>query len=90
MPGVVYEDGNCLYSDETNIHITGHMKTQHCCVWRDEQRHEIYEHVRDSARVNAWCRIMSDHVVGSSFRVENTIKLNICLDMLQFCLSTLI
>jgi len=40
--------------------------------------------VRVSARVNAWCRITSDHVVGSLFRVENTITLNICLDMLKF------
>lgn len=27
-------------------------------------RAEIYKHVRDSARVNAWCRIMRDPVMG--------------------------
>jgi len=65
MPIAVYEDGNCLYSDETYVHINGHMKTQHCCVWIEEQSHEIYEHLWDSARGNAWCHIMRDHVVGS-------------------------
>jgi hypothetical protein len=82
MLSVVYEIGNSLCSDETNFYINGHIKTQHCCVWREKQPYEVYEHVRDSARVNAWCRIMHDHVVGSLFCAENTITVNIYLDML--------
>jgi len=68
--------------DISSLRVNGHIKTQHLCVWREEQPYEVYEHVRDSASVNAWCRIMRDHVVSSLFCAENTITVNIYMGML--------
>jgi hypothetical protein len=65
----------CTQRRQTVI-FNDHVKTQHCCVCREKQPYAVYEHVRDSARVNAWCRIVRDHVVGSLFCVENTITVH--------------
>jgi hypothetical protein len=41
------------------------------------------KHVHGSPKLNMWCSITSDHIIGTFFFAENTIISTVYLDMLQ-------
>lgn len=51
-------------------------------VWGTEHPHEVIQHHRDSPKVNVWCGLMVDRVIGPFIFVERTINGDIYYDML--------
>src|SRR5207253_3199142 len=76
-----------LFSDESTFHVPGKVNRHNVRIWGTENPHEVKEHERDSPKVNVWCGLMHDHVVGPFFFAEPTINMNTYLDMLRNLLS---
>ncbi|KAJ4426761.1 hypothetical protein ANN_26560, partial [Periplaneta americana] len=54
-----------------------------CRIWGSENPHVVRELERDNPKINVWCRLTHETVIGPFFFVENTISGNVYLDMLQ-------
>lgn len=72
-----------LFSDEATFHTNGVVNRHNCRIWGALQPNIIQEHVRDSPKVNVWCGLLHDQVVGPFFFAEKTINGIIYLDMLE-------
>lgn len=72
-----------LFTDEATFHINGCVNRHNCRIWGSQQPNEIHEHVRDSPKLNVWCGLLNDRVVGPFFFAERTITGIIYLDMLE-------
>lgn len=72
-----------LFSDEATFHTSGVVNRHNCRIWGSELPNIVHEHVRDSPKVNVWCGLMYDQVIGPFFFAEKTINGTIYLDMLE-------
>jgi hypothetical protein len=63
--------------------VNGCVNRHNCRIWGSQQPNEIHEYVRGSAKVNVWCGLLCDRVVGPFFFTESTITGDIYLDLLQ-------
>lgn len=72
-----------LFSDEATFHINGCVNRHNCRVWGSQQPNEIHEYVRDSPKLNVWCALFHNKVIGPFFFVEKTITGLVYLDMLE-------
>jgi hypothetical protein len=81
---------NVVFSDEATFHISGKVNRHNCRIWGSENPHVIREHQRDSEKVNVWCALYHNTVIGPFFFAEKTITGITYLDMLeQFALPQL-
>jgi len=71
------------FSDEATFHVSGKVNRHNCRIWGTQNPHAFIEHERDSMKVNVWCGVMTDRVVGPFFFNENTITGVVYLDMLE-------
>jgi hypothetical protein len=65
--------------------MNGCINQHNCRIWGSEQPNEIHEYVRGSAKVNVWCGLLCDCVVGPFFFAESTITggiYQICLKII--------
>jgi ferredoxin-like protein FixX len=69
------------FTDEATFHMNGCVNCHNCRIWGSEQPNEIREYVRGSAKVNVWCGLLCDHVVGFFF--YSTITGGIYQDMVE-------
>lgn len=74
---------NVMFSDEATFHVSGSVNRHNCRIWGSEPPHEFIEHQRDSPKVNVWCGLMHDRIVGPFIFAEKTINGNIYCDMLE-------
>jgi hypothetical protein len=51
--------------------------------WGSQQQRSIMEHVRDSPRMNEWCGVMRNIIIGPFFFVEKTVTGGSQLGILQ-------
>lgn len=72
-----------LFSDEACFHISGTVNRHNILIWWSENPHEYREMARDSPKVNVWCALIHDRIIGSFFFAEKTVTSVIYLDMLQ-------
>lgn len=72
-----------LFTDEATFHINGSVNRYNCRIWGSQQPNEIQEYVRDSPKLNVWCGLFHDQVIGPFFFVEKTITGLVYLDMLE-------
>ena len=70
------------FSDEATFHVSGKLKKHNIRIWGLEHPHEIRELERDSPKVNVWCKIMCNRVIGPFFFHETTITADVYLDLL--------
>jgi transposase len=81
------EDENYLrrifFSDEATFHLSGKVNKQNVRIWGTENPHCYQEHTRDSEKINVWCGLFHDRVIGPFFFQENNINGNIYIDMLE-------
>jgi hypothetical protein len=68
-----------VFSDEVSDKVHRH----NCCIWGTENPHEVMEHEHDTPRLNVWCALTSDSVIGSFFFEEATVTGASYLNMLQ-------
>ena len=72
-----------LFTDEATFHVNGCVNRDNCRIRGSQQSNEIVEYDRCSPKVNVWCGLMHDQVIGSFFFIEQTITGHVYLDMLE-------
>ena len=77
-----YLDHIC-FSDESTFHISGKVNRHNCRIWGSENPSVVFQHERDSPKVNVWCGLMKDRVIGPFFFAEPTVTARTYLDMLE-------
>ena len=56
------------FSDEATFHVSGKVNRHNVRIWGSENPHAVIEHQRDSDKVNVWCCVMHDKIIGPFFR----------------------
>lgn len=77
-----YLDKVC-FSDEATFYISGKVNRHNVQIWGSENSHEVREHIRDSPKVNVWCGLLCNKVIGPFFFCENTVNSQVYLDLLE-------
>ncbi|GBM12225.1 hypothetical protein AVEN_21028-1 [Araneus ventricosus] len=72
-----------MFSDEATFHVCGHIHCHNVRVWVSENPRAYVEYKRNTPKVNMWCALMHDKVIGPFFFAKPTVTSNIYLDMLQ-------
>ena len=71
------------FSDEATFYVNGCVYRHNCRIWGTQQPNEIHEYVRGSPKVNVWCGLLYDRVIGPFFFSESTITGVVYLDLLE-------
>jgi hypothetical protein len=72
-----------MFSDEATFHVTGKVNKQNVRIWGSEHPHVTVGHIRDSPKVNVWCCLLHDRLIGPFFFAEATVTSKNYLDMLK-------
>ena len=70
------------FSDEATFHVSGKLNKHNVRIWGSENPHASRELQRDSPKVNVWCGIMCNRIIGPFFFNEASITADIYLDLL--------
>ena len=70
------------FSDESTFHVSGLLKRQNLRIWGSENPHDTCELKRDSPKIDVWCGLMHDKIIGPFFFAEKSITAQIYLDVL--------
>uniref|UniRef100_A0A1B6BYI4 Tc1-like transposase DDE domain-containing protein n=1 Tax=Clastoptera arizonana TaxID=38151 RepID=A0A1B6BYI4_9HEMI len=74
---------NVIFSDVATFHVNGTVNRHNCRMWGSQPPHEFIEHQRDTPKVNVWCGLMHDRVIGPFIFIEKTINGDIYCFMLE-------
>lgn len=72
-----------FFSDEATFHVSGKVNRHNVRIWGPENPHFHQEHTRDSEKVNVWCALSCNRLIGPFFFAEKNINGTIFLDMLE-------
>ena len=72
-----------MFSDETTFHVSGKVNKQNVHIWGSQNPHSTAEHIRDSPKVNVWCGLLHDRLIGPFFFRESTVTSNTYFVYLQ-------
>ena len=76
------------FRDESTFHVSGKVNKHNCRIWGSENLHVSIEMERDSQKINVWCGLMKDKVVGPFFSLKKkllqALHTWICCNNLQF------
>ena len=70
------------FSDEATLHVSGKLNKHNARIWGSENPHAIRKLQRDSPKVNVWCGIMCNRIIGPFFFHEASITADVYLDLL--------
>ena len=70
------------FSDEATFHVSGKLNKHNVRIWGSENPHASRELQRDSPKVNVWCGIMCNRIIGPFFFNEASITADVYLDLL--------
>ena len=73
----------CVFSDEATFHVSGKVNKHNIRIWGSQNPCEVLERERDSPKINVWCGLMHNQIIGPFIFAESTITANIYLDMLK-------
>ena len=73
-----------VFSDEATFHVSGKVNKHNIQIWGSENPCEVVEKERDSPKINAWCGLMHNQIIGPFIFAESIITANIYLDMLKY------
>jgi len=87
MLNAIDEDETFLWRicflDKTTFYVNGCVNRHNCHIWGTQQPNEIHEYVRGSPKVNVWCGLLYDRVIGPFFFSESTITGVVYLNLLE-------
>lgn len=67
----INDDENFLndicFSDEATFHTSGKVNRQNVRIWGSERPSDFREVVRDSPKVNVWCGMLHNQIIGPFF-----------------------
>ena len=69
------------FSDEATFHVSGKVNKHNIRIWGSQNPCEVLE--RNSPKINVWCGLMHNQIIGPFIFAESTITANIYLDMLK-------
>ena len=64
---------NIVFSDEVTFPLCGKINKHNCRIWGSENPHVIHEQERDTPKVNVWCGLARNSVIGPFFLIEATV-----------------
>jgi hypothetical protein len=73
---------NIMFSEEATFHVSGAVNRHKVQIWGSQQLHSIMEHVGDSRKVNVWCGVLCNMIIGPFLFAEKTVTGSLYLDML--------
>ena len=71
------------FSDEATFHVSGKVNKHNIRIWGSQNPCEVLERERGSPKINVWCGLMHNQIIGPFIFAESTITANIYLDMLK-------
>ena len=71
------------FSDEATFHVSGKVNKHNIRIWGSQNPCEVLERERDSPKINVWCGLMHNQIIGPFIFAESTVTANIYLDMLK-------
>ena len=72
-----------MFSEEVCFHVSGKVNQHNVRICSSENPHVVNEHIRDSTKVNVWCGLLHNRLVGPFFYAENTVTATIYMNMLK-------
>ena len=65
-----------ILSDFKNeaTYISGKGSRHNCHIWDSEDPQEVWEHERDSVKINIWCALGKTHIIGPTFFEATVVK----------------
>ncbi|GBM23579.1 hypothetical protein AVEN_196652-1 [Araneus ventricosus] len=73
-----------IFSDEATFHVNNKVYNHNCRIWGSEDLHAVQEVERNSPRLNVWCALAHETVIGPFFFAETSVTAHIYLYMLKF------
>ena len=71
-----------MFTDKACIHVSGKVNWHNVRIWGSENPHMVIEH-SDNPKVNVWCFLLHDRLVGLFSFVEDTVTSTIYMNMLK-------
>ncbi|GBN11387.1 hypothetical protein AVEN_259220-1 [Araneus ventricosus] len=71
-----------IFSEEATFHVSNKVNKHNYRIWHSENPHAVQVE-RNSRKINVWCVLAHDIVIGPFFFTETSVTANIYLDMLQ-------
>jgi hypothetical protein len=68
-------DSICFY-DEPTFHLNDTVNRHSCRIVDSQPPKEIIEYQRDTPKVNVWCGMMKDHIIGPVFFFQGATMTN--------------
>ena len=63
--------------------MNGCVNLHNCHIWGTKQQNEIHKYFPGSPKVNVWCGLLYDRVIGPFFFSKKTIAGFVYLDLLE-------
>ena len=61
-------------SDEATFHVSGRVHKQNCQIWGLEKPNIVHQYDDHSPKINVWCVMSSECIIGPFFFEESTIN----------------
>jgi hypothetical protein len=61
-----------VFSDEVTFHLSGKVNGHNYQIWGSENPHSFHEYDHDSPKINVWCALSYNLVIGPFFFHEKT------------------
>ena len=74
---------NICFTDESTFHTSGYVHKHNCRIWGREKPKEIRQVERASPKVNVWCGLMVNKIIGPFFLEDKNVNQQNFLQMLQ-------
>lgn len=72
-----------IFSDEAVFHTSGFVNRKNCILWGEEKPHVVQEYVRSSPKVNVWCGVCADGIIGPYFHTGESVNGATYLELLK-------
>ncbi|GBN74045.1 hypothetical protein AVEN_178690-1 [Araneus ventricosus] len=72
-----------IFSDEATFNVINKVNKHNCRIWGSENPDAAQEVERNSPKINMWCALSHDTVIGPFFFAETSVMANIYLALLQ-------
>ena len=73
--------GSGKQQQQASFHVSGEVNENIVQIWRSQTFHEVVE--KDSSKLNVWCGLMHNQIIGPIIFAESTITADIYVDMLK-------
>ena len=76
-------DGLLFFSDEATFHLSGVVNKHNCRIWAESNPFVTIDIARNSPKINVWCAMSSEEIVGPFFFEEDTVNQENYSNMLE-------